>query len=89
MDISAPRANRPMPSTSMAAPSRKDSISPLSMGTSAKHSTATMAVMGSTEAMASRIFSLMTLRLYKALLLLNFLIYIIHDTGLWVNTAGR
>ena len=42
-----------------------------------------------TEAMASRIFSLMTLRLYKALLLLNFLTYIIHDTGLWVNTAGR
>ena len=89
MDISAPRVNRPMPSTSRTAPIRKDSISPLSMGTSTKHSTATMAVIGSTEAMASRVFSLMTLRLYNAIPLLIFLIYIIHDTGLWVNTAGR
>ena len=69
MDISAPRVKKPMPSTSRPAPTRKDSISPLSMGISAKHSSATITVIGSTEAMASLSFSLMIFLLYNSRLL--------------------
>ena len=69
MDMWAPRVNRPMPKMSMAEPIRKDSISPVSMGTSTKHIAATIPVMGSTEAAASRSFSMRMCFGYKALLL--------------------
>lgn len=69
MDSSAPSVNSPMPAISMAAPTRKASISPLPTGTKKKHSTATINVMGTTESTASFSLLLMILRLVKITLL--------------------
>ena len=69
MDSSAPSVNRPMPTISISAPTRKASISPLPTGMKKKHRTATMMVMGSTESTASFSLLLIILRLVKITLL--------------------
>ena len=70
MDSSAPSVNSPMPRIRSPEPSRNESISPTSTRTSARHSTATIAVTGKTDAAASFSFSANT-RYCKFLLLPN------------------
>ena len=57
MAISAPRVNRPMPRMRRAEATTKESISPASTGTRKKQMATTMALMGRTDAAASRSFS--------------------------------
>ena len=57
MDTSEPMVNRPMPTISSTAPIRKDSIRSVVMGIKDRHITATISVMGRTEAAASLNFS--------------------------------
>ena len=54
MDISDPRENRPMPTISSRLPIRNAIIALLDTGVTVKHSSSTMAVMGSTEVSDSR-----------------------------------
>ena len=61
MDRSEPSVNSPMPTTIMTEPIRNDSIRPVPTGTRNRHSSATIRVMGRTEAIASRIFSVIIL----------------------------
>ena len=70
MESSAPSVNSPMPRIRSPEPSRNESISPTSTRTSARHSTATIAVTGKTDAAASFSFSANT-RYCKFLLLPN------------------
>ena len=63
MAVSAPRVKRPMPTISSAAPIKKASSVAVGRGATVKLSTSTIAVMGTTEARASRIFSRRTVRL--------------------------
>ena len=49
MDISEPRENSPMPTISRRLPTRKAIMALLDTGVTVKHSSRTMAVMGSTE----------------------------------------
>ena len=57
MDMSTPRVNRPIPTTSSTAPKRKSTMVPGVRGATVMLITITMAVMGSTEARDSLIFS--------------------------------
>lgn len=54
MDISEPRENSPMPTISRRLPTRKAIMALLDTGVTVKHSSRTMAVMGSTEVRDSR-----------------------------------
>ena len=58
MDMSTPRVNSPMPPTSRMAPKRNSTRVPGSRGAMVMDSRKTMAVIGSTEAIDSRIFSI-------------------------------
>ena len=64
MAISAPRVKRPMPAISRTAPIKKASSVSVGTGEMVKHSASTMAVMGSTEARASRTFSPRIVRVF-------------------------
>ena len=57
MAMSAPSVKSPIPAISRIEPSRKASSSPLPTGTKARHSSATIAVIGITESAASLSFS--------------------------------
>ena len=57
MAASAPRVKKPMPRISSTAPARKASSASTGRGATVRQRTSTMAVMGSTEARASRTFS--------------------------------
>ena len=65
MDRSAPRENRPSPTTIISAPTKKVSSSVGCIGTKNRHSTATMAMIGNTEIMDSRIFSVSRVRVFS------------------------
>ena len=65
MDSSEPTVKSPMPRIRKRAPITKASIRSVSIGTQIRQSTATMVMMGSTEAQASFIFSRMTIRLFN------------------------
>ena len=54
---SAPSENRPMPTTIITAPMRKHSSRSACIGITNRHSTSTIATIGSTEIAASRVFS--------------------------------
>ena len=58
MDMSTPRENSPIPTTSRMAPKRKSTMLPGVRGATVTLMASTMAVMGSTEARDSRIFSM-------------------------------
>ena len=62
MLISAPRVKNRMPTTIMAAPSRKHSRMLEEMGATVKQSSSTMATTGSTDVRDSRSFSRMVCR---------------------------
>ena len=72
MDRSAPMVNSPMPTMIITDPIRNDSISPLLTGTTNSPSSATISVIGSTDATDSRIFSEITLSFGKLILLFLF-----------------
>ena len=55
--VSAPKVKSPVPTTTLAAPSIKASIIPLSSGVTVMHKSITIIVMGKTEEKASFIFS--------------------------------
>ena len=57
MAMSAPREKNPIPRISIIAPMRNISMVPTGSGASVKLNSNTMAVIGSTEVNASRIFS--------------------------------
>ena len=57
MDISTPRVNRPIPPTSRMAPNRNRTRVPGARGAMVMDNKKTMAVMGKTAAMDSRVFS--------------------------------
>ena len=57
MAVSAPSVNSPMPTISSTAPIKNASRMSVGTGAIVKHSSSTMAVMGSTDASASRTFS--------------------------------
>ena len=57
MDMSTPMVNSPIPPTSSTAPKRNRTKTALSSGATVIDSSRTMAVMGSTEAIDSRVFS--------------------------------
>ena len=61
--VSAPRVNSPMPTISSAAPIKKAISVAVGRGATVKLKITTMAVMGTTEANASRIFSPRMVRL--------------------------
>ena len=58
MACSAPRVNRPMPTTSSTAPPRKASSTLLGTGATVRHRASMMAVTGSTERMDSKVRAL-------------------------------
>ena len=58
IDMSTPRVNSPMPPTRRMAPKRNSTSVPGSRGAAVMDSKKTMAVMGSTEAIDSRVFSI-------------------------------
>ena len=63
MEISAPRENRPMPTTIRRLPAKKLSSRSVCSGTMVRHSAATITMIGSTERRDSLSFSAMAVRL--------------------------
>ena len=63
IDTSAPIVNIAIPTMTINAPIKNESMSPLSIGTKKKQRTATISVIGTTDATDSRSFSLKTFRL--------------------------
>ena len=57
IEVSAPRENRPMPTTTKIAPTRKLRNKSVSIGETLKHSSTTMTNIGRTESADSRTFS--------------------------------
>ena len=75
MDRSDPTVNSPMPRMIMTDPIKNDSIRPLLTGIRNRHSAATISVIGSTEAMDSRIFSIITFLFGNCILLHSWKIF--------------